>query len=56
MGGLSAEALVALQGSAPFPGAALVAGSGLVVLLLLPAAIALVRHPALTLATALWIR
>ena len=54
--GWRAEALVALQGSAPFPGAALVAGSGLVVLLLLPAAIALVRRPARTLATALWIR
>jgi hypothetical protein len=56
MGGLSAEALVALQGTTPFPGAALVAGSGLVVVLLLPAAIGLVSRPALTLATALWIR
>ena len=55
-GGLAAEALVALQGTAPFPGAGLVAGSGLVVVLLLPAAIALISHPARTLATALWIR
>ena len=55
-GGLAAEALVALEGTAPFPGAGLVAGSGLVVALLLPAAIALVSHPARTLATALWIR
>ena len=54
--GLAAEALVALEGTAPFPGAGLVAGSGLVVFLLLPAAIALVSHPARTLATALWIR
>jgi hypothetical protein len=54
--GLAAEALVALEGTAPFPGAGLVAGSGLVVVLLLPAAIALVSHPARTLATALWIR
>jgi hypothetical protein len=56
IGGLAAEALVALQGTAPFPGAGLVAGSGLVVVLLLPAAIALISHPARTLATALWIR
>jgi hypothetical protein len=56
IGGLAAEALVALQGTAPFPGAGLVAGSGLVVILLLPAVIALISYPARTLATGLWIR
>jgi hypothetical protein len=56
VGGVGAEAFVALQGPAPFPGAGLVAGSGLIVVLLLPAAIALISRPARTLATALWIR
>ena len=55
LGALAAEALVQLHGAPPFPGAALVAGCGLVVVLLLPAAIALLSRPAGTLATALWI-
>jgi hypothetical protein len=55
LGALAAEAGVQLYGASPFPGAALVAGSGLVVRALGPAAIALLSRPARTLATALWI-
>jgi hypothetical protein len=53
-GAVAAE-LVARQGDAPFPGAALLAGGTLAVLVLLPAALALLARPARTLATTLWI-
>jgi hypothetical protein len=54
--GVAAEALVNLDGTAPFPGAGLVAGGGLAVVGLLPGAVALLSRPATTLATTLWIK
>jgi hypothetical protein len=53
--GAIAGELVARQGDVPFPGAALLAGGTLAVLVLLPAALALLARPARTLATTLWI-
>jgi hypothetical protein len=53
--GATAEALVAIGDVDPFPGAGLVIGGGVVVTLALPVVAALLRHPASTLATALWI-
>jgi hypothetical protein len=53
-GAVAAE-LVARLGDAPFAGAALLAGGTLAVLVLLPAALALLARPARTLATTLWI-
>ena len=52
--GLAGEVLVRLLGS-PFAGAALLAGGTLAVLVLVPAALALLARPARTLATTLWI-
>jgi hypothetical protein len=55
--GLAAEALIRLLGAgAPFAGAGLVVGGGVAVLIALPAALALLRRPASTLATSVWIR
>ena len=51
----AAEALVRVAGSDPFPGAGLVVGGALAVLLVLPAAIGQLVSPARTLATAMWI-
>ena len=53
--GLAAEALLALEGTAPFPGAGLVGGSGLVAVAAAACGVALLARPARTLATALWI-
>jgi hypothetical protein len=53
-GAVAAE-LVVRQGDALFAGAALLAGGTLAVLVLLPAALALLARPARTLATTLWI-
>jgi hypothetical protein len=53
--GASAEALVALSGARPFAGVGLVVGGGVIALLALPVVVALLRRPASTLATALWI-
>jgi hypothetical protein len=53
--GAAAEALVAAFASDPFPGAGLVAGGAVVVVLVLPVVATLLRRPASTLATALWI-
>jgi hypothetical protein len=53
--GAVAEAIVALGDARPFAGAGLVAGGLVVTLLVLPAVVALLRRPATTLATALWI-
>jgi hypothetical protein len=53
-GAVAAE-LVARMGDAPFAGAALLAAGTLAVLVLLPAALALLARPARTLATTLWI-
>jgi hypothetical protein len=53
-GAVAAE-LVARLGDAPFAGAALLAGGTVAVLVLLPAALALLARPARTLATTLWI-
>jgi hypothetical protein len=53
--GVVAEALVALADVDPFSGAGLVTGGAVVVILVLPAAVRLLRRPATTLATALWI-
>jgi hypothetical protein len=40
----------------PFPGAGMVAGGALAIVLVLPAVVAMLSRPASTLATALWIR
>lgn len=53
--GAAAEAVVAVTHARPFAGAGLVAGGLVVALLVLPAVAALLRRPATTLATALWI-
>jgi hypothetical protein len=53
--GASAEAFVAIADLHPFAGIGLVVGGGVAVVLALPAVAALLRHPASTLATALWI-
>jgi hypothetical protein len=53
--GAAAEAIVAIGDLDPFSGAGLVAGGGVTVLLVLPVVVALLRRPASTLATALWI-
>jgi hypothetical protein len=50
-----AEEAVRVSGYDPFPGAGLLIGAGVAVLVALPAAIALLSRPASTLATALWI-
>jgi hypothetical protein len=54
VGAVAAEMVVRL-GAAPFAGAALLAGGTVAVLVLLPAALALLARPARTLATTLWI-
>jgi hypothetical protein len=54
--GAAAEAIVALADAHPFPGTGLVAGGATVALLVAPAVVVLLRRPATTLATALWIR
>jgi hypothetical protein len=53
--GAAAEAIVALADLRPFAGAGLATGGLVVTLLVLPAVVALLRRPARTLATALWI-
>jgi hypothetical protein len=53
--GAGAEAGVRLAGVDPFPGTGLVVGGALVALLVTPAVVFLLRRPATTLATALWI-
>jgi hypothetical protein len=53
--GASAEALVAISDVRPFAGVGLVVGGGVIALLALPVVAALLRRPASTLATALWI-
>jgi hypothetical protein len=53
--GASAEALVAIGDIDPFGGVGLVVGGGVTALLALPAVAVLLRRPASTLATALWI-
>jgi hypothetical protein len=53
--GAVAEAGLALADLHPFPGAGLVTGGAVAVLLVLPAVVRLLRRPATTLATALWI-
>jgi hypothetical protein len=53
--GASAEALVAIGDVHPFSGVGLVVGGGVIVGLALPVVAALLRRPASTLATALWI-
>jgi hypothetical protein len=52
---LAAQGAVALLEEAPFAGAGLVAGAGAGALVALPAALALLRAPAATLARRLWI-
>jgi hypothetical protein len=51
----AAEATVRLTGAHPFPGTGLVAAGALGVVLALPVVVSLLRRPASTLATALWI-
>jgi hypothetical protein len=53
--GASAEAFVAIGDVRPFSGVGLVVGGGVIVGLALPVVGALLRRPASTLATALWI-
>jgi hypothetical protein len=53
--GAAAEATVRIGAIHPFPGAGLVVGGLVSALLVLPALLALLRRPATTLATALWI-
>jgi len=53
--GVGAEAAVAIADLRPFAGTGLVAAGGVVSLLVLPPVVALLRRPASTLATALWI-
>jgi hypothetical protein len=53
--GASAEALVAIGEVRPFAGVGLVVGGGVIAVLALPVVAALLRRPASTLATALWI-
>jgi hypothetical protein len=53
--GAVAEATVVLSDLQPFAGVGLVVGGGVAVVLALPAVAVLLRHPASTLATALWI-
>jgi hypothetical protein len=53
--GASAEALIAIGDVRPFAGVGLVIGGGVIAVLALPVAVALLRRPASTLATALWI-
>jgi hypothetical protein len=53
--GATAEALVAISDMHPFGGVGLVVGGGVTALLALPVVVALLRRPASTLATALWI-
>jgi hypothetical protein len=53
--GAVAEATVTALDVRPFPGTGLVAGGGVVVVLVLPVVAVLLRRPASTLATALWI-
>ncbi|HMJ33067.1 MAG TPA: hypothetical protein VK501_04040 [Baekduia sp.] len=50
-----AEAAIRFTGADPFPGAGLVVAGTLCVVLVLPAVLGLLRRPARTLATALWI-
>jgi hypothetical protein len=54
--GAGAEAVVRVADAQPFPGTGLVVGGATVSLLVLPAVVVLLRRPATTLATALWIR
>jgi hypothetical protein len=53
--GALAEALVAIGDVRPFSGVGLVVGGGVIAVLALPVLVALLRRPASTLATALWI-
>jgi hypothetical protein len=53
--GVAGETAVRLADAAPFAGAGLVLGGGVVTLLVLPFVVTLLRRPATTLATALWI-
>ncbi len=53
--GASAEALVAIGDVRPFGGVGLVVGGAVIALVTLPMVAALLRRPASTLATALWI-
>ena len=53
--GAAAEALVAISDARPFAGVGLVVGGGVIAVLALPVVVALLRRPASTLATALWI-
>jgi hypothetical protein len=53
--GAVAEAVVTVLDVDPFPGTGLVVGGGVVVVLVLPVVATLLRRPASTLATALWI-
>jgi hypothetical protein len=53
--GAAAEAVIAIGDVRPFGGIGLVAGGGVIALLALPVVVALLRRPASTLATALWI-
>jgi hypothetical protein len=53
--GAGAEATVRLGDVDPFPGTGIVVGGAVVTALMLPAVAALLRRPATTLATALWI-
>jgi hypothetical protein len=53
--GAAGEALARVADVQPFPGTGLVVGGSVVTLLVLPAVVALLRRPATTLATALWI-
>ncbi len=53
--GAAAEALVAISGTRPFSGIGLVVGGGVIAALALPVVVTLLRRPASTLATALWI-
>ena len=53
--GASAEASVRLGDVDPFPGTGIVVGGAVVAALVLPVVVALLRRPATTLATALWI-
>jgi hypothetical protein len=54
--GAAAEAIVRFADTPPFPGTGLVVGGATVTLLVAPAVVGLLRRPATTLATALWIR
>jgi hypothetical protein len=54
--GAAAEAIVRTVDAPPFPGTGLVVGGATVTLLVAPAVLGLLRRPATTLATALWIR